>query len=54
MKENKVGRACGIHERGEKSIQGSGGKAQQFRRPRHKWEDRTRVILGRLAGGGGR
>jgi hypothetical protein len=26
FKENEVGRACGIHERGEKSVQGYGGK----------------------------
>jgi hypothetical protein len=26
MKENEVGRACGTHGRGEKSVQGFGGK----------------------------
>jgi hypothetical protein len=29
MKENEVGRACSMHGRGEKSVQGFGGKAQR-------------------------
>jgi hypothetical protein len=29
MKENEVGRACGMHGRGEKRAQGFGGKAQR-------------------------
>jgi hypothetical protein len=29
LKANEVGRACGTHGRGEKSVQGSGGKAQR-------------------------
>jgi hypothetical protein len=31
MKENKVGRACGTHRRGEKIVQDFGGKAQRKR-----------------------
>jgi hypothetical protein len=27
VKANEVGRTCGMHERGEKSVQGFGGKA---------------------------
>jgi hypothetical protein len=29
IKENEVGRACGTHGRGEKSVQGSGGEVQR-------------------------
>jgi hypothetical protein len=29
VKANEVGRACGTHGRGEKSVQGSGGKARR-------------------------
>jgi hypothetical protein len=29
MKENEVVRACGMHGRGEKSVQGFGGKGQR-------------------------
>jgi hypothetical protein len=42
MKENEVGGACGTHGRGEKSVQGFGGKAESKRplgRPRRRWED---------------
>jgi hypothetical protein len=49
-KANVVGGTCGTHGRGEKSVQGFGGKA---------WEDqgiggkmRSEWILGRLAWGG--
>jgi hypothetical protein len=31
-----VGRACGMHGRGEKSVKGFGG---------HRWEDRIRMYL---------
>jgi hypothetical protein len=39
---NKVGRACGMHGRGEKSVQGFGGRLEGKRpheRPRYRWED---------------
>jgi hypothetical protein len=29
MKENEVARVCGTHGRGEKRVQGCGGKAQR-------------------------
>jgi hypothetical protein len=29
VKEDELGRACGMHGRGEKSVQGFGGKAQR-------------------------
>jgi hypothetical protein len=29
VKANEVGRACGMHGRGEKSVQGFGGKARK-------------------------
>jgi hypothetical protein len=29
MKENEVGGACGTHGRGQKSVQGFGGKARR-------------------------
>jgi hypothetical protein len=29
MKENEVGEACGMHGRGEKRVQGFGGKARR-------------------------
>jgi hypothetical protein len=29
IKENEVGRACGTHGRGEKRVQGLGGKARR-------------------------
>jgi hypothetical protein len=29
IKENEVGRACGTHGRGEKSVQGLGGKTRR-------------------------
>jgi hypothetical protein len=35
-----VGGACGTHGRGEKSVQGFGGKGKKpFGRPRRRWED---------------
>jgi hypothetical protein len=48
VKVNEVGRACGTHRRGERSVQGFGGKAQRkeiLRRPRHRWEDGIRMDL---------
>jgi hypothetical protein len=38
MKENEVGRACGTHGRGEKRVQGFGGKA---RRKEATWETKA-------------
>jgi hypothetical protein len=43
-----VGRACGIHGRGEKSVQVLVGKPKgkrPLRRPRCKWEDGIRMDL---------
>jgi hypothetical protein len=51
-----MGRACGTHGRGEKSVQGLGRKTKGRRplgRPRRRWEDGIKLILGRLAGGCG-
>jgi hypothetical protein len=52
-----VGRACGTHGRGEKRVQGFGGKA---RRRKDHLEDQgvdgrmgPKWTLGRLVGGGG-
>jgi hypothetical protein len=45
---NEVGRTCGTHGRGEKSVQGFGGKARRkkrLRRPRGGWEDGIRMDL---------
>jgi hypothetical protein len=42
--------ACGMHERGEKSLQGFGGK-RAFRRPRHRWEDGNRIDLREIGWG---
>jgi hypothetical protein len=39
-----VGRACGTHGRGEKSVQGFGGKAQR-KETRYRWEDGIRMNL---------
>jgi hypothetical protein len=53
---DEVNGACGTHERGEKSVQGFGGKAQGKRplgRPRHKWEDGIRMDLREIGWGGG-
>jgi hypothetical protein len=49
-----VGRECGTHGRGEKTVQGFGGKAEGKRplgRPRRRWI-RLESILWRLAVGG--
>jgi hypothetical protein len=43
-----VGRTCGTHGRGEKSVQGFGGKVQRkrpLRRLRHRWENGIRMDL---------
>jgi hypothetical protein len=51
MKENEVGRACGTHGRGEKLVQGFGGKAQKKRplgKPRRRWEDGIRMDPGEI------
>jgi hypothetical protein len=52
-----VGRACGTHGRGEKRVEGFGGKTQ---RKKDHLEDQgvdgrmgSKWTLGRLAGGGG-
>jgi hypothetical protein len=54
-KENEVGRACGTHGRGEKRVQGFGGKA---RRKKDHLKDQSvdgRIVSkwtsGRLVGG---
>jgi hypothetical protein len=43
-----VGRACGTHGRGEKRVQGFGGKARRKKplgRPRRRWEDGIKMDL---------
>jgi hypothetical protein len=48
VKANEVGGACGTHGRGEKSVQGFGGKPEGRRplgRPRRRWEDGVRTDL---------
>jgi hypothetical protein len=54
MKENEVGRACGTHGRGEKYVQGFGGKARRKRplvRPRRRWEDGIRMDIREIGWG---
>jgi hypothetical protein len=55
--ENEVGRACGTHRRGGKSVQGFGGKARKkeiaLGTPRHRWEDRIRMDPGEIGWGFG-
>jgi hypothetical protein len=48
IKANEVCRACGTHGRGEKSVEGFGGKPEGKRplgRPRRRWEDGIRMDL---------
>jgi hypothetical protein len=48
VKKNEVGGACGMLERGEKRVQGFGGKARRKRtleRPRRGWEDKIKMDL---------
>jgi hypothetical protein len=43
-----MGEACGTHGRGEKSVQGFGGKPEGRRplgRPRRRWEDGVRMDI---------
>jgi hypothetical protein len=51
IKENEVGRACGLHERGEKVykvlMRKPKGK-RPLRRPRHRWEDGIRTDLRKI------
>jgi hypothetical protein len=54
MKENEVGRACVTHGRGEKRVQGFGGKARRkkpLERPRRRWEDGIKMDLGEIGWG---
>jgi hypothetical protein len=49
-----VGGTCGTHGRAEGSVQDFSAKAQRkesLGRPRRRWEDGDKWILGRLAGG---
>jgi hypothetical protein len=51
-----VGRACGAHGRGEKRVQGFGGKARKKDHLKdHSLDGRvgSKLTLGRLVGGGG-
>jgi hypothetical protein len=51
-----VDRACGTHGRGDKSVQGFGGKPEGKRplgRPRCRWEDGIRMDLREIGLGGG-
>jgi hypothetical protein len=50
-----VGGACGTHGRGEKSVQGFGGKARRketMGRPRRRWEYGIRMDLREIGLGG--
>jgi hypothetical protein len=50
-----VGRACGTHGRGQKSVQGLVGKPEGMRSlgsPRCRWEDGIRMDLGETGLGG--
>jgi hypothetical protein len=56
IKENEVGRTYGMHEKGEESVQGFGGKARRKKplgRPRRRWEDGIRMDLRENGWGGG-
>jgi hypothetical protein len=49
-----VGRACGTHGRGEKSVQGLVGKPEGKRpleRPRRRWEDGIKMDLREIGWG---
>jgi hypothetical protein len=51
-----VGGACGTHGRGEKRVQGFGGKAgrkKSLERPRRRWEDGIKMDLREIGWGGG-
>jgi hypothetical protein len=53
---NEAGRACGTHGRGEKRVQGFGGKARRKKtlgRPRRRWDDGIRMDLGVIGSGCG-
>jgi hypothetical protein len=55
VKANEVGRACGTHGIGEKSVQGFSGKARSkepLGRPSHRWEDGIRMDLMKIGCGG--
>jgi hypothetical protein len=50
-----VGGACGTHGRGEKPVQGFGGKAQKKRpleRPRRGWDKGIKMDLREIGWGG--
>jgi hypothetical protein len=50
-----VGRACGMHGRGEKRVQGFGGKALRKKplgSPRRRWEDGIKMDLEEIGWGG--
>jgi hypothetical protein len=56
MKDNEVGGACGTHGRGEKRVQGFGGKARGRDHLKDQGVDgrmQSKWTLGRLIGGGG-
>jgi hypothetical protein len=49
-----VGGACGTHGRGEKRVQGFGGKARRKKslgRPRRRWEDGIKMELREIGWG---
>jgi hypothetical protein len=54
MKKNEVGWACGTHGKGEKHVQGFGGKARRKRpleRQRCRWEYATKMGLREIGWG---
>jgi hypothetical protein len=55
MKENEVAGACGVHGRGQKSVQGLVGKLEGKRpvgRLRCRWENGIRMDLREIGWGG--
>jgi hypothetical protein len=54
IKENEVDGACGTHVRGEKCVQGFGGKARKKRpleRPKPRWEEGIKMDLWEIGWG---
>jgi hypothetical protein len=54
MKENEVGRACGMHGRGDKRVQdftGKAGRKRPLERPRRRWENGIEMDLREIGWG---
>ena len=53
IEKNEVGRACGLHGRGERCAQGSSGETrgkEPLGRPGHRWEDNIKMDLQEVGG----